>query len=259
MRTICNIDSFVPTHLLSEPPVASCAGLWRGDPREGRLESSTRYCNRYLKRYGLRRTGRPVSGRSARGREDGSLGASGPGFRVAVGSSGCAKASTRPDASAGPVRWSGWQARRYLWPVSGLLHPHVRQIVGETAIQAVTDVFDTGPTASTYPQAFVELAQRAGPLADRVVDIAFTHPVTDTDDHKLASDDPVDPQIEYIARMRTIRNSSVSVNLDAKQVPDDRYDVALAAGSRAPRDHRDQEGRVSTAGKGLQLGLQVVG
>ncbi len=69
--------------------------------------------------------------------------------------------------------------------VSRLLHPHVRQIAGETAVQAVADVLDTSPTASTYPQAFVELAQRAGPLADRVIDIAFTHPVTDTDDHKL--------------------------------------------------------------------------
>jgi hypothetical protein len=45
-------------------------------------------------------------------------------------------------------------------------------------------MLDTAPTAGTYPQAFVELAQRAGPLADHVVDIAFTHPVTDTDDHK---------------------------------------------------------------------------
>ena len=85
---------------------------------------------------------------------------------------------------------------RYLWPVSGLLHPHVRQIVGETTIQAVADMLDTGPTAGTHPQAVVELAQRAGALADRVIDIAFTHPVTDTDDHKLAMMTPMDPYVE---------------------------------------------------------------
>lgn len=69
-------------------------------------------------------------------------------------------------------------------------------------------MLDTGPTARTHAEALVELAQRAGSLADRVVDIAFTHPVTDTDDHKLARDDAVK---EILARMRTIRNSSVSV------------------------------------------------
>jgi hypothetical protein len=131
--------------------------------------------------------------------------------------------------------------------VSGLLHPHVRQIVVETAIQALSEVFDTGPTAGTYPQTFVELAQRAGPLADCVVDIAFTHPVTDTDDHKLARDDPNAPTNRIVARMRTIRNSSVSVNALAIQVPDPSDVACCWPGDPGHHETIEDQGRVSTA------------